>query len=57
MSITINIKCQTADGCGVTYIDPVKVEQEDDGSVTFVLDAWPNLADTAQSKYQGTLHD
>lgn len=52
MSVTINIKCQTADGYGITYIDPVKVEQEDSGSITLVLDAWPNFADTTQSKYQ-----
>lgn len=36
------VRCETADGHGACYIDPLRVEQEDDGSVTVVVNAWPD---------------
>ena len=36
------VRCETYDGHGACYIDPLRVEQEDDGSVTVVVNAWPD---------------
>ncbi len=39
----INIRCETKSSgiIGTTYLDVVRVEQEDDGSYTAVTDFWP----------------
>jgi len=41
----LNIRCECSDGIvqGSTYLNVVKVEQEDDGSFTAVTDYWPNV--------------
>lgn len=39
----INVKCKTVDNgiAGVAFLKVIQVEQEDDGSLTAVLDHWP----------------
>jgi len=39
----INVLCQTTNGAfvGQAYIEPLSVEQEDDGSWTVRIDLWP----------------
>ena len=39
----INVKCETVDNgiAGSTFLKVIRVEQEDDGSLTVVIDHWP----------------
>lgn len=37
----LNIRCETEDQIGATYLDVVRVEAEDDGSFTAVTNHWP----------------
>lgn len=39
----INIKCETKDNdcIGTTFLNVVRIEREDDGSLTVVTDHWP----------------
>jgi len=38
----INVRCETEDGIGSTYLTPFAVDIEDDGSTTVCVKAWPN---------------
>lgn len=54
----LNIRCDTqSDGIlGSTYLDVVKVEREDDDSLTAVTNYWPNNAgQTPRAKPEGCL--
>ena len=44
----INVKCETVDNgiTGTAFLKVVRVEQEDDGSLTAVIDHWPQCEDT-----------
>lgn len=52
----VNIRCETRDGVvtGITSLNVVRVEAEDDGSWTAVTDYWPAraLIDAARPKWQ-----
>lgn len=37
----INVRLLTKDRLGATYVDPVRVDREEDGSLTVVIEAWP----------------
>jgi len=38
----INVRCETEDSVGSTYLTPFAVDIEDDGSTTVCVKAWPN---------------
>ena len=42
----INVKCETVDNgiTGTAFLKVIRVEQEDDGSLTAVIDHWPQQA-------------
>lgn len=46
----LNFKCRTTDKIGSTYIEPIYIRKEDDNSITYTFDAWPNNPSTEAPK-------
>jgi hypothetical protein len=49
---TVNVRCETTNGSlqGVTYLNVIRVELEDDGSLTAVTNHWPTCNQPAAQR-------